>query len=413
MGAIVADHSTLAECRRRLALDPDSPSASFALGEALVRAGAYDEAIDQLTRLLRRVPDGAIGHEAAIMLGNVLRTVGRTADALLAFRHAVDLSPFTVLRPPRTPTSPRLLFLFAPGLYNTPYTYLAEHEDYGVTILMLMTGIVYDPDYLRSWGDIIVNLVSDADHDKDVLSAANDVVGALGMECVNHPGRILRTDRERVAVLLSDIPHCRVAKISRHTGQQLLFTDLSAGAEPRAFPLLARKVGFHNGAEFRKLESARDLQVFVGRDPFVEYYLIDYMDYASGDGYYRKYRFFIVDGKIFPYHLAIGSDWKVHHVTTDLAHRAWMQEEEAAFLAAPQSIFGPAQLAVLHAIDGILGLEFWGIDCAIDAGGRVVVFEANATMLVHAEEGALAYRNPYVLRIKEAFNAMIAARTPR
>ena len=79
-----------------------------------MRAGAYDEAIDQLTQLLRRVPDGAIGHEAAIMLGNVLRTVGRTADALAAFRHAVDLSPISVLRPfPDTNQSAASVFVRA------------------------------------------------------------------------------------------------------------------------------------------------------------------------------------------------------------------------------------------------------------------------------------------------------------
>ncbi len=48
-----------------------------------------------------------------------------------------------------------------------------------------------------------------------------------------------------------------------------------------------------------------------------------------------------VDDEIFPYHLAIHDDWKIHHVNTDMANRQWMQDEEKAFLDAPGSVFGP------------------------------------------------------------------------
>ena len=34
--------------------------------------------------------------------------------------------------------------------------------------------------------------------------------------------------------------------------------------------------------------------------------------------------------EILPYHLAIGNDWKVHHLSTDMVNQPWMQREEAA-----------------------------------------------------------------------------------
>jgi hypothetical protein len=43
-----------------------------------------------------------------------------------------------------------------------------------------------------------------------------------------------------------------------------------------------------------------------------------------------------------PYHLAIGNDWKVHHVLTDMAEQPWMRQEEAAFLANPAAVFKPS-----------------------------------------------------------------------
>jgi hypothetical protein len=39
------------------------------------------------------------------------------------------------------------------------------------------------------------------------------------------------------------------------------------------------------------------------------------------------------------------------------------------------------------------------------------VFEANASMLVHDEKTAdFAYKNPYIAKIKQAFDAMVSRR---
>ena len=57
------------------------------------------------------------------------------------------------------------------------------------------------------------------------------------------------------------------------------------------------------------------------------------------------------------------------------------------------------------------GLDYAGVDFGLLPDGRVLVFEANATMLVHPEpEGCFAYRNPAVQAIQRAFMAMLDAR---
>jgi hypothetical protein len=38
----------------------------------------------------------------------------------------------------------------------------------------------------------------------------------------------------------------------------------------------------------------------------------------------------------------------------------------------------------------------------------LVVFEANATMLVHDEKGLFAYKAPFIAAIKRAFASMLA-----
>jgi hypothetical protein len=60
-----------------------------------------------------------------------------------------------------------------------------------------------------------------------------------------------------------------------------------------------------------------------------------------------------------------------------------------------------------------MGLHFFGIDCGLDRNGNLVVFEANATMLIHADTGVFAYKNPYVGRIKAAFVDMLSRAASR
>jgi hypothetical protein len=148
----------------------------------------------------------------------------------------------------------------------------------------------------------------------------------------------------------------------------------------------------------------------VAQHPDASFYLTEYIDYRSADGFFRKYRFIFVADEILPYHLAIDDQWKVHHGTTDMAEHPWMQREEEAFINEPAGVFEPRHFAALHAIRQAIGLDYFGIDCALDAEGNVVVFEVNATMLVHWENGSFPYKTPAIERIKKAFDAMLRSK---
>jgi glutathione synthase/RimK-type ligase-like ATP-grasp enzyme len=84
-----------------------------------------------------------------------------------------------------------------------------------------------------------------------------------------------------------------------------------------------------------------------------------------------------------------------------------MQQEEAAFLGDAGAVFGQAQMQALHDIRARMGLDYCGIDCGLDRDGNVVVFEVNASMLVHARNEGFLYKTPAVERIKSAYDAML------
>ena len=105
--------------------------------------------------------------------------------------------------------------------------------------------------------------------------------------------------------------------------------------------------------------------------------------------------------------MAIADGWKVHHDSTDMADHPWMQREEEAFLGDPAGVFNPSHYLILREIRQRIGLDYFGIDCALDVCGNLVVFEANASMLVHEQNEDFPYKASFVLRIKSAFDAML------
>jgi glutathione synthase/RimK-type ligase-like ATP-grasp enzyme len=254
---------------------------------------------------------------------------------------------------------------------------------------------------------VVVNLISDADQAGDLLPLVADLVDRLGRPTVNHPHKIERTTRDAVAGLLEGIPGSRVARILR----QKAATDLAiatvqaALASPSA--VLVRPVGTHGGDDFEKIEDPVELASLLAQRPDTDRYLIEYIDYRSADTYFRKYRFIFVDEEILPYHLAIAGDWKVHHDGTDMVDHRWMQQEEEAFLHNPGTVFNSDHYRVLREIQRRIGLDYFGIDCGLDRSGNLVVFEVNASMLVHGQNEQFPYKAPFVHRIKSAFNEML------
>ena len=90
----------------------------------------------------------------------------------------------------------------------------------------------------------------------------------------------------------------------------------------------------------------------------------------------------MVDGVLYPLHLAIAERWDVHYFSSAMGDRADYRAEEARFLDDPVATLGAAAWDALASVRDALGLDYAGIDFALDGDGRVVVFEANAAMTV-------------------------------
>jgi hypothetical protein len=118
-----------------------------------------------------------------------------------------------------------------------------------------------------------------------------------------------------------------------------------------------------------------------------------------------------VDGRLYPVHLAIAPQWKVHYFSAEMAERSDHRAEETAFLEDMPAVVGERGPRALAEIFAILGLDYAGVDFGLTEAGTILVFEANATMAVyHSEAGAWGSRRRAAERVIAAVRAMLVER---
>ena len=388
--------------RRALALKPDYAMAQYQLGQVLADCGQTAPAVAAFEAALALQPNFPEAHRS---LGSLLQGTGDDAEAATHFAAALQLQPL-ITRPARAGTATfSVLMLLAPGRGNTPIDYFTRDVGYDSHILLFVPGVDYDADALHRRADVVFNLISDVDLGADLLAPAAALLQRIGRPVVNHPDRIRPTDRASIARRLAGLPDVVMPPTERY--------ERAALARPvpgLALPVLLRPAGTHGGEGLELIDEPGEIAAEVAASPHGAFYLTHFVDYRAADGKYRKYRLMFVGDQILPYHLAIADDWKVHYYRTEMARHAWMRQEEAAFLNDAAAVFGERAFAALRAVRAAVGLEFFGIDCSLDRDGRLVVFEVNATMLIHDDrEPEFAYKLAPVARIRSAVETMLAA----
>jgi len=389
-----------------IAARPEEGRLHHQLGRVSFELNEMDAALAHFEAALKINPRDA---ESLYWTGAIRQKLDDTAAAQAAYAAAARIQPLIRRPAAKAPADFRVLALYAPFAGNTPAEYLFSDAAHDTDTLSLLDDSEID---IAGLGEVqlIVNLISDADQGGAVLPLAARLVASLGKPVINDPSRIARTTRDAVADLLPGIPGCRIPRIMRLAAGADVSAAALAELLPFSFPLLARPAGTHGGDDFERIADLESLARFLVQRADSDHYVIEYIDTAAADGYFRKYRFIFVGGKVLPYHLAIGADWKLHHDNTDMASHAWMQQEEAAFLNAPGSVFSAGNYGALEAIRERIGLDFFGIDCALDRDGNLVVFEVNASMLVHNDNPDFPYKAPAVQAIKQAFDEMLRER---
>jgi hypothetical protein len=384
---------------------PDAAMPRVNLANLLLEDGELAEARLHYERALAAARDFPEAHQG---LARVLAELGED-EAAARHRAQGFRERFIVERPFRGDgAGVPLLVLVAAAGGNVPTRFLIDDKVYRTTIVV---ADFFDrarplPDHAA-----VFNAIGDADLVGEALEAADVLLAHSKAPIVNPPRAVLatgRVDNARRLAGLEGVIAPRIARFAR--------SDLAAdGAEILRregfrFPLLVRRPGFHTGRHFVRVETAGELAAAASSMPGTDVLALEYLDARGGDGMFRKYRVMAVDGALYPMHLAIGPLWKVHYFTAGMEHEDARRAEEARFLADMAGAIGPAAVAALGRVAGRLALDYGGIDFALDGAGNVLLFEANATMVVNPPEPdpRWDYRRAAVARVREAVAAMLA-----
>jgi hypothetical protein len=305
----------------------------------------------------------------------------------------------------------RVLLLVSAAGGNTPTESFLDDTIFQTIVLV---SEYYDGKVPLPAHDLVFNSIGDADICAEGLEAAQNIVARTSRPIVNHPAAVRETGRASNIERLRGVPGVIVPRIARLSRAALAG---AGGADVVArngfsFPILARAPGFHTGHHFARAETATELAAAVGEFPGDEVWLIEPLDARDGEGFFRKIRVMIVDRKLYPLHLAISRNWKVHYYTADMAQSADNRVKEAPFLHDMASVIGGRGVAALERIAAILDLDYGGIDFAVDASGNILFFEANATMIMVplASDEKWAYRRRAFEDVFAAMRAMLMAR---
>jgi glutathione synthase/RimK-type ligase-like ATP-grasp enzyme len=196
-------------------------------------------------------------------------------------------------------------------------------------------------------------------------------------------------------------------------------SDLSRGAiAPKdiagdlTFPVIARPRGSHAGAGLAKIDDRAAIERYLAEREEAEFFISRFVDYASDDNLFRKYRIVVVDGRPYAVHMAIAERWDIWYINAGMTQSASKRTEEEAFMRTFDVGFARRHEAALAGMINRVGLDYFTMDCAETKGGSLLIFEADNTAIVHDMDPAdiFPYKTPQMRKIFDAFAAMLERR---
>jgi glutathione synthase/RimK-type ligase-like ATP-grasp enzyme len=377
-------------------------------------AGHYAAALAGYEQALLLAPASRPAHAglyyALTALGDRHAAANHLAQALLL--QSIVALPY---RRPRDGTAGpvRVLLLQSINAGNVLIQRLLDDRIFATSVLIVE---FYQPGTPLPPHDVVLNAIGDADIRVDALDAAQCILIQTSAPVLNPIHAILATTRCRNAERLAGLPGVRTARTVEFSRAALRSKRTTAMLERHglSFPLLLRAPGYHMGQYFVRAEAPAAIAAALAEFPeeVQRVIAIEYLDGRGKDGLTRKYRVLFIDGALYPVHLAVSEDWKIHYFSAAMAQHPERRNEDARFLADMDAVLGSKAMTALAAIRDVLALDYAGIDFGMDRDGNLLFYEANANMAVirPGPEPMWDYRRPAIERIHHAVHQMLIDR---
>jgi hypothetical protein len=352
-----------------------------------------------LQQLIAGTLGGAdLGHQLMQMF-HVLQALDQHDFALDMQAKALTQRQLFRLAGPPDPAV-RFLALMGPGDMqdNTPLEFVVADRSIRLDLLYLLPDQTFPntvPDH-----DVLFVAVGESSRNQTLLDRIASWISSWPRPVLNHPAGIRRCARDVAYALLHDIPGLAMAPTWKRERDVLAGTPM---------PFTIRPIDTQGGTGLAKIKTAHGLAGYLSDHAQAQFYVSEFVDYASRDGLYRKARIALIDGKPYVCHLAISDSWMVHYQTAGMQHSERKRTEEEDFMASFDLSFGARHGNALRAVAARLGLDHVILDCAETRDGRLLVFEADSRGWIHATDQVDVY--PYKIEVMrrafDAFEAMV------
>jgi hypothetical protein len=298
---------------------------------------------------------------------------------------------------------------------NTPIEFLLEASGIELQTLYVVAGVELPAPLPEH--DVAIVIASDSEECVEALRKIDLVASRWPRPLLNPPRLVRNLDRDKLHRLLRgieglDIPatvcvtRAQLAEMARsNTG----VSDVATGSK---FPIIVRPRGTHAGVGLARVSDGAMVERYLADRPEQEFFVARFVDYASADGLFRKYRIVFVDGRPFACHMAIADRWDIWYLNAGMAHSADKRLEEESFMRDFDGDFASRHQAALAKIVERVGLDYFTIDCAENKNGELLIFEADNTAVVHNMDSPelFPYKPPQMRKIFEAFAEMLYRR---
>jgi len=362
------------------------------------------------TSLMARVEANGMDAAALMDISTIVQSRGQTEQARQIMDGALDVRrSYCVVH--GDGSGPRLLAFVTAGdfMANTPLDFLLEGSN-AVLWLHYVDAQTAALDDVPAH-DVAFMAIGESNENGPVLERMAVLLANWpGAVMNNNPRLIKALTRDGVSGMLAQEPDLLSPRTLRLPKKQLdpvrvgllRLPDVAQGLD---FPVIIRPIGTHAGHGLECLYDEGELRVYMASVPADGYYLAPFIDYRGADGLFNKQRVVLIKGKPYPSHMALSDHWMVHYLSAGMATSPEKRAVEANWMATFDDDFAVRHAAAFEALYRHMGLDYFGIDCAELPDGRLLVFELDVAMIVHAmdSEELYPYKKVAMRRLFDAF----------
>ncbi|HEX4343099.1 MAG TPA: tetratricopeptide repeat protein [Verrucomicrobiae bacterium] len=392
-------------CDQALQYDASFARAWLVKAKALLELKRYDEALVACDRALALDPEK---HDILYTKSQILKGLEQLDEArkfyLKSFEVRVNSSPVVKRERRETQKGDVLIMMHDPHLEGVWETFEKLHflcgnfpgqvskrlqDDFHFNYVFVGNAARPSARPHISQPDFVINNVVNGQEiiTEGSLPGLTALINSFGVPVVNHPTHVVQTIRDTAAKALEGAPGVLVPKTMRFSSVGKKVDELVHELEEHFdYPMITRALAAQRGVGMYKSDSREVLVAQLSTPTFPkEFFVTQFVDTRGESKFYRKIRAAVVRDDIIIIRSDYKADWKVHgrqkaaNVPFYMANLYLLEEEKRVCLDFEATLGRPAMQA-LRAIRERVPLDIFGIDFDVCPDGRVIFYEANATM---------------------------------